>query len=427
MATNLVEMMQSSLVPTLVREAGRFLGESESATRGAVGVALPALLGGLMQKASTTQGAAGLFDLLSGPNVDARAASNLSTSLSNPDQATTLVKTGSGFLSALFGDKVGKLTETLSSITGVKPGAITSLLSIAAPAMLGFVKNYMSSNRLDASGLAGLLLGQKDFLGGLLDNRVTNALGLGSASSFLSGLAAKGVSAMSGMTTATAKEASTIAAGAMHYAPQGAAAMPGHEIASAMRDRSKIMRWLPLIGLAVIALALLVFWRAGPQAERKIADATTSGAAGLKSIQLPDGATIQARDGRFFDSLVTYLNSNAPAGKAFVFEDLTFQTGSATLPGDANNTIRSTAAVLKAFPAVQVSIEGYTDNIGEPAVNKKLSSDRAAAVANAIEDQGVPANRVSSTGWGQEKPVASNDSEEGRAANRRVEIIITKR
>ena len=92
MAANLIEMMQSSLAPTLIREASHFLGESESATQSAVGAALPALLGGLMQKASSAQGASSLFELLSGPTVDARAMSNLGSSLSGGDQANSLLK-----------------------------------------------------------------------------------------------------------------------------------------------------------------------------------------------------------------------------------------------------------------------------------------------------------------------------------------------
>ena len=63
MAANLIEMMQTSLAPTLAREASRFLGESESTTQNAVGATLPALLGGLMQKASTAEGASSLFGL----------------------------------------------------------------------------------------------------------------------------------------------------------------------------------------------------------------------------------------------------------------------------------------------------------------------------------------------------------------------------
>jgi Outer membrane protein and related peptidoglycan-associated (lipo)proteins len=83
--------------------------------------------------------------------------------------------------------------------------------------------------------------------------------------------------------------------------------------------------------------------------------------------------------------------------------------------------------VLKAFPSTNVSVEGHTDNTGEPAVNKKLSEDRAASVKAALIDKGVPADQVTSVGCGAEKPVASNDTEQGRLKNRRVEITLQKK
>ena len=439
MAANLMEMMQSSLAPTLTREASRFLGESESATQGALGAALPALLGGLMNKASTAEGAGSLFSMLNGPNVDARAVSSLGDSLSRGSDANVLLKTGAGFVSNLFGGKAGELIETLSSITGMKSGSITNLLSIAAPAMLGFLKSYMSTNRLDAHGLGHLLLGQKDFLGGLLDNRITNALGLGSVSSFLSGLASKGFGAVAGAGAAALSAAalgtSKAGAEAMRYAGQAAASADNlvrpavRDVAGATTGGFNLRRWLPwLLAAAAVLLILPQVLHYGQRAEQKVSDATANAVATLKSIELPGGVKIQAPAGGFFDSLVAYLNSkDAVAGKGFVFEELNFNPGSTTLTSNASSTIQSTAAVLKAFPGVQVSIEGHTDNTGDPAANKKLSADRAAAVAKGIEDLGVPADRVRSTGWGQEKPVASNDSEDGRAKNRRVEIIISKR
>ncbi len=72
---------------------------------------------------------------------------------------------------------------------------------------------------------------------------------------------------------------------------------------------------------------------------------------------------------------------------------------------------------------LRVSIEGHTDNVGDPAANKKLSSDRANAVMNALIAKGIDKSRLSSVGWGQEKPVADNGTDEGRAKNRRVEIV----
>jgi outer membrane protein OmpA-like peptidoglycan-associated protein len=102
------------------------------------------------------------------------------------------------------------------------------------------------------------------------------------------------------------------------------------------------------------------------------------------------------------------------------------QTRPALTP-DSADQIEQLATVLKAFPSTNVSVEGHTDNTGEPAVNKKLSEDRAASVKAALIDKGVPADQVTSVGCGAEKPVASNDTEQGRLKNRRVEITLQKK
>jgi K(+)-stimulated pyrophosphate-energized sodium pump len=120
-------------------------------------------------------------------------------------------------------------------------------------------------------------------------------------------------------------------------------------------------------------------------------------------------------------------NPNWAPGKSFAFDEVTFETDSAALTPDSADQIAQLATVLKAYPSVNVSVEGHTDNTGDPAVNKKLSEDRAASVKAALINQGIPADQVTSVGWGAEKPVASNDTEEGKLKNRRVEITLQKK
>jgi outer membrane protein OmpA-like peptidoglycan-associated protein len=72
-------------------------------------------------------------------------------------------------------------------------------------------------------------------------------------------------------------------------------------------------------------------------------------------------------------------------------------------------------------------LEGHTDSVGDAAANKKLSQDRADSVKSIMEAGGIDAARVSATGYGQEKPRASNDTEEGRAQNRRLELVVVKK
>jgi OOP family OmpA-OmpF porin len=100
-----------------------------------------------------------------------------------------------------------------------------------------------------------------------------------------------------------------------------------------------------------------------------------------------------------------------------------FDTGKATIKPESEKIVDEIAALLKANPGLQVTIEGHTDNTGTPQRNKALSEQRARAVVDAVVGQGVEASRLSAVGWGQEKPVADNATEEGRAKNRRVEVV----
>jgi outer membrane protein OmpA-like peptidoglycan-associated protein len=107
----------------------------------------------------------------------------------------------------------------------------------------------------------------------------------------------------------------------------------------------------------------------------------------------------------------------------FIALYINFDTDKADIRPDSRPTVDEIAALLKQNPALKVSIEGHTDNTGTPAHNKTLSEQRASAVVAAIARQGVAASRMSAVGWGQEKPLADNRTEAGRAKNRRVELV----
>lgn len=102
---------------------------------------------------------------------------------------------------------------------------------------------------------------------------------------------------------------------------------------------------------------------------------------------------------------------------------INFDTGAATIKDDSVGIVEQLHQLLADNPELKVSVEGHTDDTGTPAGNKQLSEDRARAVVDALTAKGIDADRLAAVGWGQEKPVADNQSEEGRARNRRVEII----
>jgi outer membrane protein OmpA-like peptidoglycan-associated protein len=81
--------------------------------------------------------------------------------------------------------------------------------------------------------------------------------------------------------------------------------------------------------------------------------------------------------------------------------------------------------VLNAYPDTDIEIQGHTDSKGSDEFNQKLSEDRASSVAAYLRGKGVASNRVKIRGYGETAPVASNETEDGRAQNRRVNFLIT--
>jgi outer membrane protein OmpA-like peptidoglycan-associated protein len=105
--------------------------------------------------------------------------------------------------------------------------------------------------------------------------------------------------------------------------------------------------------------------------------------------------------------------------------NISFASGKAKLLPPARAQLSQVAAALKQGSAdSKIVVEGYTDSTGSPQTNQELSQQRAEAVRQALVAEGVPAERVSAVGYGESRPVADNSSAEGRATNRRVEIVV---
>jgi SH3 domain-containing YSC84-like protein 1 len=100
-----------------------------------------------------------------------------------------------------------------------------------------------------------------------------------------------------------------------------------------------------------------------------------------------------------------------------------FQTGKADLTSDSESALNEAVAALKQHADWNIRVEGFTDNVGTKDANLKLSSDRADAVLNWLADHGVDRTRLSSKGYGEARPVATNSTEDGRAKNRRVQLV----
>ena len=114
-----------------------------------------------------------------------------------------------------------------------------------------------------------------------------------------------------------------------------------------------------------------------------------------------------------------------PPAQEEVLQGVTFETGSAKLRPESASILDGVVTRIERLHGVHVDIRGYTDSVGKPEYNQKLSERRANSVKDYLEAHGVPSGVVSAQGFGEENPLASNATKEGRAENRRVTIRFT--
>lgn len=133
---------------------------------------------------------------------------------------------------------------------------------------------------------------------------------------------------------------------------------------------------------------------------------------------------IQARKAEFDNALNTALAVTEADARVIQLNYVFFETGSANLTSLSRYELDNLVAAMKERPALTIEVGGHTDNTGDTQSNQTLSEQRAAVVARYLLDNGIDASRVSSVGYGQDKPIDTNDTEAGRAKNRRTEIKI---
>jgi outer membrane protein OmpA-like peptidoglycan-associated protein len=440
MSQNIFALLQTLLNENLLSKIAGLLGENKAGVTSAVGSALPSMLLGLMQKGSEPNGAAALIKMLQEGKHDGGILDNLGNVLGGGNASKDFISSGKNVFGSLFGDKAGGITDLIASASGISKNAISSLLGILAPIVMGFLgKTLKAQGSLNPAGLTNLLLGQKDFIKSALPSGLTQLMGVTNLDSL-------------GRQTVQAAQA---------------AAGPA----------KKVWPWIALIIAAVVVFFL---WRscstqevaqkaaetakqattAAQSAADKAADAAKQAAD--KTAEVAKQATTavqdtagkvadQARDawaalGKFFskklpsgvelnipefgveNKLIAFIeNAQLPVDDKtwFSFDRLTFETGKATLKPESQEQLKNIAEILKAYPKVTIKLGGYTDNTGDPQANLKLSQQRADAVMADLVKLGVDAGRMKAEGYGQEHPVADNSTEEGRAKNRRIDIRVT--
>jgi outer membrane protein OmpA-like peptidoglycan-associated protein len=117
--------------------------------------------------------------------------------------------------------------------------------------------------------------------------------------------------------------------------------------------------------------------------------------------------------------------TDTPRGLKVNMADVLFDTGKYDLRPPAREALAKLSGIVLAHPGLKLEVEGYTDSVGSETFNQQLSEQRATTVRQYLIAQGLPENSISSRGFGETAPIASNDTPQGRQQNRRVEIIVS--
>ena len=392
----LLDTLRNQLTPELLSRTASQLGESESVVSKAFLAAIPALLAALVARISDGSFLRRLFGMLSNSTLDSSSLSSPSSLLGaiEPGSSSPLAQLSSEFLSSVLGGQTRSIADAVASSSGARSSSASSILSLASPLLLGTLARRTRSDGLDAAGLANLLLGQ---------------------TSAIMAAVPPGIAALFG--------------GDLRRAA-GAAGPPVREAAAGAS------RWLWGLALLIGLFALWSLLR-GREAEPPAASlasppevaAAPPAAASLVQRALPGGAQISMPRGSLEDSLLLLIEGTRPLDDtAWIdFDRLLFDTGSATLQPRSREQLRNVAAILVAYPSLKAKIGGYTDDVGDDAANLALSQARSASVRSELIALGVPGERLQAEGYGEQHPVASNATDEGRARNRRIALLVVER
>jgi len=160
------------------------------------------------------------------------------------------------------------------------------------------------------------------------------------------------------------------------------------------------------------------FWALRTKNQGNVYIQYTSNNAGASLNVLQENAFKQTITKITADEIADELNKT---GKSILY--INFSIDQSDITSDGQEVVNQIAEALKNNEALKIVIEGHTDNTGNAAHNKKLSNDRAHAVLQELTLKGIDESRLSAAGYGSDKPLVANDSEENKAKNRRVELV----
>lgn len=400
----MIEQMKALLSAETVQRAARWVGESESGVHKALSALLPTLLSfwGKVDLSSETSAAAFDFDHFADSDL-AQSANQLSAQL--------------------LGERASALNQALSQYAGIGVGAASKLTQAASALVLSLQAQLASGSNVASANKK--IIAEKAALTKLIPSQVAAAIGLNDAEQRSAAASFKANS--SGTTKSVGFP--------LWIVPILAIASLGLWWMTRTPTVERVFVNQAAPPKQTVADALPPINRDPDAPDAPTTTAPVSAAAPtvpelgeFAARELPGGIKLTIPKLGIESRLVNFIeDASAIIDKEiwFDFDRVLFDSKASTLRPESNEQIENLAAILKAYPNVQLKIGGYTDNLGDEKTNLALSSERAEAVRQAIIARGVDGARLSAEGYGAAHPVADNTTPEGQQKNRRIAARLT--
>ncbi|WP_158622402.1 OmpA family protein [Pedobacter sp. KBW06] len=451
---NLIEMLKNEVSPDVVSSLSQKAGVTEDQVKTGFAAGIPAILAGILKNGAGAD--SGFLGKILSNVTNSGTVSQTEDLLGSGDDA--LLEKGKSMLGGLFGKDSDAISGSLSSSSGLSADKSAGLLAMIAPLVTGFIAKIMAGKGWSITDLLGKIFESKADITAALPQGLGDSLGLAGINMPNVDIPKVEIPVVEVPKVELPKvEVPKVAP--INYGPSGDT-----------RSGGGFLKWLiPL--LIILVGAWWIMGRSGCNTSKmnvsadslsakvdsmgsRMDSAGTAMKAGAEAVtgaiagklneagdfvrdlgaritkKLPDGTEISIGENSVENRLISFIEDKDKAVDKttwFTFDRLYFETGKSTLKAESQEQLKNITAILKAYPNLKLKMGGYTDNTGDAGVNKKISNERANAAVQELVKLGVDAKRLEAEGYGPEHPIASNDTPEGRAQNRRIDIRVIQK
>lgn len=396
MSTNIFYAVKNFFSNDITGKAAEYLGEDQNTVKKSLDLIIPSILAAIVNKSESGN----INSLVTNANdsFESGMLHKLSDLFSANGGGVPAISPG--LISSIFGDKFGGFANAVSGFTGLKGASSSSLISTVLGIALAVIGKFAKDTNATPGAIQRLLGEQKQTI------------------------------------------LSAIPAGFDISRFFGSEKLRAASASPPVIEKNSNKWLLPLL-LGLVGLLFLLWWLRGCNKKEEVVTlaatdtmvVTKTDTVILKEerikVTLPNGVVLNAYKGGIEDLLVIFLqdNSSKPGNDNwFDFNQLNFEFGTTRIIPESRSEIDNIKEILVAFPKTKIKIGGYTDKVGNKQANKKLSQDRANAVAEELKKLGVGNQVLGAEGYGSEfAKYPSSAPEKDRVKDRRVSVSVREK